>query len=320
MFPNNLIRACALSLLLSAPAAHSEPLDEGMNVLHAGHSFFKPFADGLPDYVSAAGITDHTQAVVFSGGSTGAPLALWNNPSKKSAIQAELATGTVDLFTMTYHPEYPTTEGYIKWIDEALINNPDISIALGLPWLSTPASMDTATYDAIAQAYHPQWHAFLDSLRALYPDLNIFCIPYGYAASDLRNLLEAGSLQDDDISLAGPAATSIFTDNLGHPGYILRDLGRLVWFEAIYGVDVLNYSYGPVYNTDLQFMASDIMAKHDTNYDAAYPVFVPPVQPDLDNDGIPDDIDNCRVISNPDQLDDDNDGRGNVCQQLPPGC
>lgn len=34
---------------------------------------------------------------------------------------------------------------------------------------------------------------------------------------------------------------------------------------------------------------------------------------DDDNDGVPDGADNCRYVANPDQADEDNDTRGNVC-------
>jgi thrombospondin 2/3/4/5 len=39
---------------------------------------------------------------------------------------------------------------------------------------------------------------------------------------------------------------------------------------------------------------------------------------DDDGDGYIDTADNCPLIANPDQLDDNNDGIGNLCQ--PPGC
>ncbi|MCR9104192.1 MAG: thrombospondin type 3 repeat-containing protein [Gammaproteobacteria bacterium] len=41
---------------------------------------------------------------------------------------------------------------------------------------------------------------------------------------------------------------------------------------------------------------------------------------DADNDGIPDDVDNCPLIPNSDQQDTDTNGRGDACEGLPPGC
>ena len=50
------------------------------NSLFIGHSFFRPIAEKMPALASAAGL-NHSQAIVFSGGASGAPLALWNSDS-----------------------------------------------------------------------------------------------------------------------------------------------------------------------------------------------------------------------------------------------
>ena len=303
-----------LCIVLSTTHARADVPDPGFNSLFIGHSFFRPFAQGMPSYVSAAGITGHTQSIVFSGGATGAPEALWNNASKRAEIQAVLDTGNVELFGMTYHPTYGTTQGYENWIDYALARNPTTRFFVALPWLTTPANFNTATYASLWNGFNEgAWQTFIDSIRALYPNVDIFSIPYGKSAVELHLLQDANNLPDAP-NLQGNASNSIFTDNLGHAGDILVDLGRLVWLNAIYDVDLANYSYGPSYNTDLHAVAKAIMDGHDPAYDAAYHV-------DIDDDRVGDSIDNCPLISNPDQTPSTLEpGRGVACEGLPPGC
>jgi hypothetical protein len=46
-----------------------------------------------------------------------------------------------------------------------------------------------------------------------------------------------------------------------------------------------------------------------------YAVLEPQVEPDKDGDGVPDNIDNCPLVPNPDQKDSDGDGQGDACQE-----
>lgn len=300
-------------LFLVVPKVFALPPDQGFQSLFIGHSFFKPFADGMSNYTAAAGIPGHSQTVIFSGGATGAPQALWENAAKRAQIQGVLDSGEVELFGMTFHPSYPSTEGYENWIDYALAKNPNTRIFLALPWLTDPANYDAATYASTwAGAHGGFWLDFVDSIRALYPGVDIFSLPYGQSAGELRLLFADNNLPDTQ-HLIGSASNSIFTDSLGHPGNILRDLGRLVWVSAIYDVDLSTYSYGPSYTTDLNAIAASILAGHDPAYSAAYHI-------DADGDRVGDAVDNCPLIENPDQVDSDGDGRGDACHGMPPGC
>jgi hypothetical protein len=251
---------------------------QGYNALFAGHSFFRPFADGMPFHTAQAGIVGHTQAVVFSGGSTGAPQALWEDPAKQAEIQGVLDVGDVDLFGLTYHPAHPTSEGYENWITYALAQNPNTRFVLALPWGTNPESVSAATYAAVWHAGHSTgWHDLIDDLRALYPGVEIDCIPHGHSALELRLLYEAGQLDDDVDFLVSATGDAIYRDAFGHADDILVDLGRLVWLNAIYGVDLPTYSWNHGYTADLKGIGQSIMDDHDAAFGA--PATVPALPP-----------------------------------------
>jgi hypothetical protein len=219
----------------------------------------------------------------MSGGASGAPLALWNDAGHRVNIQAVLNSGGVDVFGMTccdfeltsegapvLNPEGEPIlilEGYELWFDYALAQNPDTEFFIGMPWVDYPTDY------ADAASYANTWNLFyntiilptVDTLRAQYPGVTIYSIPYGAAALKLRTLFEAGNLPDV-TNLQGPSESSLFTDNKGHGGQILKDLGELIWMDAIYGVDLDKYAYDSGYETDLKAIAKSIMDAHDPNY------------------------------------------------------
>ena len=240
----------------------------GFNALFIGHSFFRPFASRMAFHAQNTGFVDHQQNLVFSGGANGAPEALWNNEHQRTRIQGILNTGEVELFGMTYHPAFPGMAGYRKWADYALENNPDTRFFIALPWEPLPQSTDAATYQANWQALHASIsHSIVDTLRAEYPGVDFYCIPYGQSAVELRSLFARGELPDVD-ALTGKASEAIFTDELGHAGNILVALGELVWLRAIYGVALDAYLFDAGYTVDLKQLADSILNAHDPAYDA----------------------------------------------------
>jgi len=249
-----------------------EPIfrEAGFNSLFIGHSFFIPIANTMPLHTEAAGIKYHTQTTVFSGGSKGAPEALWNNTDKSEEIRAVLDAGGVDLFAMTYHGDYPELTGYTNWVNYALEKSPDAHIAIGLPWTPYPESYDSVTYRSASEEFHAAtFHPLIDELRALYPDTDIYCIPYSGGAVELRDLYAAGAL-DDVEALVSDTVDAIHRDTLGHADDILYSVVEMVWLDAIYGVNLSAYSYDPGYNTDVKALAQKVMDAHDPAYDAPY--------------------------------------------------
>lgn len=136
-----------------------------------------------------------------------------------------------------------------------------------MPWATNPESTSAATYASDWLLGHSTgWHDLIDALRALYPGVEIYCIPYGQSALELRLLFEAGNLDDDVDFLVSATGDAIYADSFGHADDILIDLGRLVWLNAIYDVDLLTYTWDPGYTADLKGIAQSIMDAHDASY------------------------------------------------------
>ena len=252
---NRLIAASFFFVLVSSSAW----AQSGYNSLFIGHSFFVPFAYGMPLYTAQAGITDHTQTVVSSGGASGAPQALWEDAAHAAEIKAVLDVGDVELFAMTYAGEYPTTEGYINWINYALDKNPNTRIAVAMPWIDFPAIYNATDYaNTLNLSHDVVWRNFIAELSALYPTTDIFSIPHGLAAVELRLLFDANNLPDINF-LTGDKSNSLFVDTKGHAGDMLKALGRLIWLGVIYDVDLANLDYDLGYTTDLKAIAQTII-------------------------------------------------------------
>ena len=64
-------------------------------------------------------------------------------------------------------------------------------------------------------------------LSSDFNNADVFTFYHGAAAYELREMFEAGNLSDVN-QLRGPSATSLFTDQKGHAGQIVKDLGTLL--------------------------------------------------------------------------------------------
>ena len=237
---------------------------EGFNMLYIGHSFGRNFADRLPEVTAQMGIGNHRTHVVFSGGASGAPLALWDNEEKKTAAQDILDTGDINLMVMICCSE-PWVEngsysGIVNWMNYALDQNPSTIFGLAMPWIDFPESYETAAeYAELWEMGYAAWTETIDSLRNDFPNTEIFSIPHGRASGDLMTLFEMEALPEVE-QLRGPSDSSIYTDEKGHAAQILKDMGALIWLSSIYGINVSGYIFDREYSTDIASMANQIVS------------------------------------------------------------
>ena len=242
----------------------------GLTSVFMGHSFFQPPASRLEGLASTAGLIDHTQTIVFSGGSTGSPQGFWDDETDRAQIQALLSTGDVELLGMTYHPDYPTLDGYRLWFDEALKYNPQTAFFIGMPWLLEPESMTSDQYALTwQQSYDRIITPIVDGLRLEYPTTTIFAIPYGRAAAVLYQLFDQGQLAGVS-NLVGDTQVSLFGDSMGHAGKVINELAGLVWLRSIYCVDLTRYTFRSDYSLDLRPYANAIVDQQNPDHYAPW--------------------------------------------------
>jgi len=279
----NLIFKIAIILLITSTSLISQVDDciteetQGYEMLLIGNSFFRPYAEKLDELAIEAGFENHTSTRITRGGDNGRPINFWNdsNSNEHQQIKATLDQGNVDFFGMTTgHEPEDRLEGHRAWIDYALQNNPDITIFLAIPQIDFPAEWDERAeefgFDTIEEMneyfVNDLVHdTMVNQLRVEFPSTTIFTIPTGLASLSLDQMNENNELLDD-ITRFGPQATSLFTDEKGHQGDIIREAGALIWLSSIYGVDLSTFEYDTGFNTDLHAVAEDILNNHDSDY------------------------------------------------------
>jgi len=124
---------------------------------------------------------------------------------------------------------------------------------------------------AVAPQMAKQGSGLITAVSSSGGAVDFYSIPYGQAAVELYELYGAGQLPDVDTLVSG-SGDAIFSDSFGHADDILIDLGRLVWLNAIYDVDLNTYAYDPGYIADLKGIAQTIMDAHDASYGEPAPV------------------------------------------------
>lgn len=266
-------------------AIFRETENTGFTSLFMGQTFMGPVAAGIETHAFNAGFLDHHTATFLRDGALGAPQEFWRDNNQRQALQSVLDAGNIELLGMSYDPASPLVDGYKNWINYALSKNPDTRFFVATPWPADLTGPGIEQYVSSYQSNELSINALIDTLRASYPGVDIYAVPYGRAAVELVSLYYADSLGDVS-TLIGPSAVSIFQDTQGNPGDMLELLGQLVWLGAIYDVDLSSYSYEPGYTADLKTIAQTILEEQPAGYRAP-----PEVDIDTDDDGVVDRLD-----------------------------
>ena len=264
------------------------PIDngtEGYRMLLMGNSFFRPYAENLDVMAIEAGFVNHNSTIVNRGGLNGRPINFWNDSisSEHSLIKSTLDQGNIDFFGMTSgHDSDNRIEGFKAWIEYALQNNPNVTIFISLAPFDFPNGDPDSNrpdwntwaaenyFNSIQEMFNFYINDILhneivDQLRIEFPSTKIFTIPTGWATFNLCQM-NIDSLLLDQINMFGSRENSIFTDQKGHQGDIVRETGGLVWLNSIYNVDLSANTYETGFNTDLHDIANDINNNHDAEY------------------------------------------------------
>jgi hypothetical protein len=251
-----LLPCCALAcgllapagVLAEEPAAGSassasavKPIDKGLRVFSAGHSFHMFVPNLLRELAQAASIDGHAQAGTQSlGGSR--VIQHWDLPEERNKARAALAAGNVDVLTLS--PIYLPDEGIENFARLALEHNPHVRITIQEFWLPydvyqtdyqkrRPQAVDRNSRTAEQlRSLHAEYFRSMDQhLAALNSKLGrpvLSVVPAGQAVIALREKIIAGEapgLKSQD---------ELFRDAIGHATPPLQALVGYCHYAVIY--------------------------------------------------------------------------------------
>src|SRR6266446_5177802 len=230
----------ALAILGSSLPAADAP--KGERVFVTAHSFHIFVASRLAPLAKAAGIEGHElvgQQMI--GGSK--VIQHWDLPDDKNKVNAALATGGVDVLTMSSHVYLPDA-GIDHFVELGLKHNPKMRFLVQHSWtpwdgwlpgekVASNEERDTRPLDIVRVANK----RFRDALEAQVGDLNkklgrdaVFIVPVGDAVMKLRELVAAGKAP------GLTKQTDLFGDQIGHGRPPIVTLATYCNFACLYHV------------------------------------------------------------------------------------
>lgn len=206
------------------PTMGKRPFPKGLNILFVGHSFFIPPSRGYRDIAEHSEHKDafpnHVYNSVRRGGQKGSPGALWNDTTARKSILKILATGKVEVMSMTANTTGSEQKDYQRWIDEALKANPNTKFMIGMPW---PGEGAKKTAEAYTKENEDNAELFFNGLiaplRKANKGVEIHFLNHGKIATLIKARFSDGKLKSATKECC--AADAVFDDEFGHGGNLI---------------------------------------------------------------------------------------------------
>lgn len=234
-----------LSMLsMGAPGENLTPiLPGGGRILFAGHSFFAPVAETFNKVAEYWSYPNHESIdPVMSGGITGSPINLWNDPVDKfKIIQALQQDPSPEILALTLHND-TIADHYQIWLNEAKLHNPNISLLIGIPFYPDGAITPTLEMAKSVKESYPLLKELVQEVRDNNPDTNIYVIEYTSESIAMKYMYEEGMLEEDVPNGILCSNGCLYRDATpGHPGSMMYDMAALIWLNILYGMDPMSF-------------------------------------------------------------------------------
>jgi len=239
LFSLSLAAGIALAAGRAESAPQEKPIDSGQRVFLAGHSFHRAVAGQLSEICALAGIKGHQAAGSLVVGNSRV-IQVWDVADAKNTAKAALATGTIDVLTLSPHREHPDP-GIDKFVELALTHNPRVRVTVQQSWLAydneralpsnPPVDRDSMTGDRLSKIHEKYYSEFEEQLAAINKQHGrsvVLCVPMGRAVTALRERVRLGQVPGI------VKQTDLFSDGMGHPGPVLELLNGYCHYAVIY--------------------------------------------------------------------------------------
>lgn len=219
----------------------STPIERGLRVFSAGHSFHMFVPPLLTEAARSAGIEGHEQVGRQSIGGSYVHQH-WNLPDENNSVKTALRKGEVDVLTLS--PIYLPDDGIENFAKLAVEHNPDVRVTVQEFWLPfdvydvnykkqrpQPVDRNSRTPEQLRSISAPYFQSMDEHVEQINKRLGkqvVYVVPVGQAAIALREKIIAGEapgLKEQN---------DLFRDAIGHATAPLQMLTAYCHYAVLY--------------------------------------------------------------------------------------